>query len=123
MKNPPATGYTLRYKAPRFASVGCVAGWVNSVPEGPHESSPALQCRVAFFKDDTSRMGRSMAACEVKLRAFLSSLIGRACLLRDFPAVNCWATFIRSLWDETSLRTLKTCVDVYPRRTEPVVGS
>ena len=64
-----------------------------------------------------------MAACEVKLRGFLSYLTGRACLLLDFPAVNCWATFIRSLGDEMSLRTLKTYVDVHPRRVGPVVDS
>jgi hypothetical protein len=51
-----------------------------------------------------------IVTCGKKKQPFLSSLTGRTCFLRYFPAVNCWATFIESLRDRGSgkVTTLRT---------------
>jgi hypothetical protein len=43
-----------------------------------------------------------VVTCGKKKQPFLSSLTGRTCFLRYFPAVNCRATFIESLRDRGS---------------------
>jgi hypothetical protein len=79
------------------------------VPEGLGESSPALQCWVWTSRGDASRQGRWSFSQVVRYREQPPEIVsivppGRIGVYYPYPAINCWATFIGSLRDESLQR-------------------
>ena len=80
---------------------------------------PSTKCWVAYFKRRPSREDDRWLLVLLKSpRDQLSGLAGRTSLFASFPSTSYWATFTKSLRDESSAHTPTPYIDAHGRRSQ-----